>query len=126
MMNEKILLACRDDECRSDLQAFLCREGLSVHRVHEDADLLLELLHGDFQLVIYDLEFCGSDGLKMVRIIRMIRPKVAIVVLSRNTDLELGGKVLQEGVTHYCVKPIDQKMLKEVFCSVLQLPQSLR
>lgn len=120
-MQEKILIACQDDACRNQLLELLSKTSLSIHSVWEDTDLLLELLERDYRVIIYDLEFSTFNGLKMVKIIRKIRPKIALIVISKNSDKELGGKILQEGVVYYGVKPINPNAVKEAISSILKL-----
>lgn len=118
-MDGKIVIACVDDECRTHLLAALKPHGLSFHSVSEDADLLLEVLEKDFDIIIYDLEIANLDGVKMVKILRKIRPKVALVVISNDPSTELGGKILQEGVAYYAVKPINPEAVKGAVLSAV-------
>ncbi|MFQ5770456.1 MAG: response regulator [bacterium] len=119
-MEGKILIACRGDECRAKLLNLLTSPRLTLRAICEEADLLLEMLERDYHVIIYDLEISKLDGLKMVKILRKIRPKVALVVISRNPSKELGGKILQEGVAYYGVKPINPEAIKEAVLSALK------
>lgn len=115
----KILIACRDDECRNQILNLLRSTDLTVHSVWEEADVLLEVLESDYDLIIYDLEISKLNGLKMVKILRKIRPKVSLVVISSDPCKELGGKILQEGVAHYEVKPINPEAINEAVLAAL-------
>lgn len=118
-MKGKILVACGDDECRNELLNSFRGSGLRFHSIWEDADLILEVLESDYDLIIYDLEISNLDGLKMVKILRKIRPKVSLIVFSKDPSTELGGKILQEGVSYYAVKPIDTNVIKKAIFAAL-------
>lgn len=119
-MEGNILIACRDNECRDNILKLLAGRGLTVYSVGEHLDLLLEVLERDYDLIIYDLEISNLIGLKMVKILRKIRPKVSLVVISNDPVKELGGKILQEGVAYYAVKPINFDAFKEAVLAMLK------
>lgn len=114
-MNANILVACGDEACRKILEDLLKRQRLIFQTVSDDADLLLALLDNDYLALIYDLDFSVLDSLKMVKILRKLRPKISLMVISDDPSKELGGKVLQEGVAYYGIKPI----YEPAFCNVL-------
>lgn len=111
-MKERILIACSNDECRNKIIKIVAGKTVMLHSVWEDADLLLEILEKDYDIIVYDLDISDLNGLKMVKIIRKIRPKVAMVVVSSDESQELGGKVLQEGVVYYGVKPVNPEAIQ--------------
>lgn len=115
----KILIACGDEVCRSKLLNVISGKGLYLNSVWEDADLLLEVLDRDYDVIVYDLDISDFNGLKMVRIIRKIRRKVSLMVISKNPSNELGGKVLQEGIAFHAVKPIDLAEVEEALFTLL-------
>ncbi|MFQ5677136.1 MAG: response regulator [bacterium] len=108
----KILIACRDESCRKSLLNLFAGQDCSVTAVPDETDLLLEILERDYDVLIYDLENSALNGLKGVKIIKKIRPKLALVVISNNPSKELGGRILQEGVIYYDVKPIHAEAMK--------------
>lgn len=118
-MEGRILIACQDDVCRNKLLKVLAGRGLTIHSVWEDADLLLEVLDRDYHVIIYDLEVPNLNGIKMVRILRKIRPKVALVVISSDPSKQLGGKILHEGVAYYAVKPVNPEAISKAVSSAL-------
>ncbi|MFQ5824788.1 MAG: response regulator [bacterium] len=119
-MEGKILIACVDDDCRDNLLKLLTDRGLTLRTIRKDVDLLLEVLERDYDVIIYDLEISRFNGLKMVKILRKIRPKVSLVVISNNPSKEMGGRILQEGVAYYAVKPINHEAIKEAVLAALK------
>jgi FixJ family two-component response regulator len=86
------------------------------------SDLLLQLLDKDYAMAILDLDLPCGGGAKMVAVIRRVRPKVPVVVLSSDPSVEVGSQVVQEGVAYYCLKPVAKEPLKEVVTSLLAAP----
>jgi len=107
-----ILIASRDEACRVELLEWLSHEDVTIHSVCEEADLLLEVLERDYDVIIYDLQGAKLDGLKMVRILRKMRPKVALIAFSDDPSTDLGGRVWHEGVVYYAVKPLNLDAIK--------------
>lgn len=98
------------------MQRLLTDQAFLVHIVQEDANLLLQLLKEDYALVIYDLEISILGGVNMVKILRRVRPKIPLVVLTNDASTERGGKVLQEGILYYGLKPVN---LTALSCAVV-------
>ncbi len=114
-----ILIACRDNECRIHLLRMLSKPTVTVDSVTEDEDVLLQMLEKDYDALIVDLDMLSFDGLKMVKILRRMRPKVPLVVISNDPSKELGGKILQEGVIYYAVKPVHLEAVKQAVLNCL-------
>ncbi|NIR48611.1 response regulator [candidate division KSB1 bacterium] len=121
-MQRRILVACRDDKCRENLLKLFSSKGLMVHSVWQDADLLMEVLERDYDVVFYDLEISNlnGDAFKMIKILRRIRPKLSLIVISNDSSKEVGGKILQEGITYYALKPINLHAMTEALSMVLK------
>jgi DNA-binding response OmpR family regulator len=115
----KILVACQDEGCQKILGELSKSQKLTFSAVFDDAELLLAIIEHDYQALIYDLDFSVLDSLKMVRILRKLRPKISLIVISDDPSKELGGKVLQEGVAYYGIKPIYEQAFCNVLCNVL-------
>lgn len=115
----KVLIACRDDEFCKKVHEELKQEGLTICSVYQEGDLLLEVLEQDFNVIIYDLDLSQLNGLKMVKILRRIRPKVTLIVIGSNPSTDLGARILEEGVGYYGVKPVSFQAIKEAVVRAL-------
>jgi DNA-binding response OmpR family regulator len=118
-VKSKVLVACRDELCLERLKELLSFEQLTFITIDEDTDLLLEILDRDYALIIYGLEKSDPQGLKMIRILRKMRPKVPLIVISDDPCEELGGKVLHEGVIHYAVRPFNPAAIKNAITTAI-------
>lgn len=118
-MDAKVLVASCDKGCQKILGDLFKNQKLTVETVSDEADLLLAILDNDYDALIYDLEFSQLNSLKMVKILRKIRPKISLVVLSNDPSKELGGKILQEGVTYLGIKPIYPEAISKAVLGAL-------
>lgn len=115
----KTLISCREEICRDQVVEIILGLGLKFQARTRDDDFLLELLERDYDLIIYDLEGTTLDGLKMVKILRKIRPKIPVIVISNDPCKELGGKILHEGVVYYAVKPLSSESIRGALHSIV-------
>lgn len=122
-MNWRILIAFRNDDCRRNLIRLFASRGVLAQSVWTDADLLLEVLERDYDVIFYDLEMSrlNDHGFKIVKILRRIRPKVSLVVISDDLAVELRGKILREGVAFYALKPINSDAIEEALSEMLSM-----
>lgn len=119
-MKGKVLISCRDQTCLEYLTSVLSGVDVAHKILIDDRDFLLEILEHDYPVVIYDLKRDCLNNVKMVRIIKKIRPKISLIVISDDASEVLGGKVLQEGVAYYGVKPINAEMLVSTVSKALK------
>jgi DNA-binding NtrC family response regulator len=81
--------------------------------------MLLELQENDYKVILCD---CSDDYQKCsnwIKVIKRIRPKVPLILITQEIDKSTGGKLYQEGIFDLCEKPLDQDYLKEVLFAIL-------
>lgn len=118
-MRGKVLLACQNEDCSDRLFDIFREMDLSMVVLNDEADFLLSILEEDFDAVFFDLELPDAHGLKTVKIVRRIRPKLPLIVLTQECNPELGGKVMQEGVAYFGDKLINQEAIRNTLNKLL-------
>ena len=97
-------------EDHADIREIFCRVlELAGHRATPAGDGLAGLerfLSGDFDAVVTDLFLPGLDGQELVRRIRQIRPRTAIVVLTGLPTDEVLAAASAGGADEVLVKPL--------------------
>lgn len=122
--NSAIILLTSDDETISVCSE--CARELETNLVCkvDFPSILLELQENDYRIIICDC----SDNLQKcsnwIKVIKKIRPKIPLIVLTREIDKATGGKLYQEGILNLCEKPISKNYLKEVLSAILTLAKS--
>jgi DNA-binding NtrC family response regulator len=83
------------------------------------ASFILEIQENDYELAICDCSRSLSECLKWVKVIKKIRPKVPLIVISSEIDKTSGGKLYEESIYHLCEKPIHEEYLKQILTASL-------
>ena len=92
-----------------------CSEiGMGLYKQTEFTNFIFELQQGLIDLIIFDSKDQYADCLKQVKIIRRIKPKIPLIVISDNIESIEGGKIYEEGIFHLAQKPIDKNIIKEI------------
>ena len=67
----------------------------------------------EFDLVLTDLRMGDLDGLAIVRLVKE-QGDMLVMVVSGSSDVKAAVKALQEGASHYLLKPLDKDELRAV------------
>lgn len=92
-----------------------CSEiGMGLVKQTEFTNFIFELQQDILDLIIFDSTNQYSECLKLVKIIRKIKPKSPLIVISDNIENIDGGKMYEEGIFHLAQKPIQKSIIKEI------------
>jgi DNA-binding response OmpR family regulator len=108
------LIASSLEETRKQVAAFLLERDYRVKAVAGGGEALLALVDEEPDLIILDLQIGGIPGFQALELMKRLRPKVPLVVLSDDLSMETGSRVLEKGVFFYFLKPLDLSLLGEV------------
>lgn len=109
--NNSILII--DDEAflRTTLAVILQRAGYSVSTASGGEEALHILLDHKFDLVFLDLKMPGMDGMELLPEIRLLDPKLPVLILTANASLESAIQTMRLGAIGYLMKPIDPEQI---------------
>ncbi len=110
----KIVIAVPESSSRQQIVGSVSAQGYQAVTAEIGGDALLAVVEQDVALVILDLSIAEPSGSKTVEILRKIRPRLPLVVLSGDRSLEAGRQVLQYGVFYYLLTPCDPDELDQV------------
>jgi len=92
-----------------------CSEiGMGLLKQTEFTNFIFELQQNLIDLIIFDSNDQYADCLKQVKIIKRIKPKIPLIVISDDIESVGGGKIYEEGVFHLAQKPIHKNIIKEI------------
>jgi len=114
-----ILIATPEPSTKQQIFDWLSAQGYRAAAVERGSDVLLAVAEDNIRLVILDLSIQEPSGAKTVEILRKIRPRLPVIVLSGDHSIETGRQILQHGVFYYLLKPVDAKELDQVVQSAL-------
>ncbi len=83
------------------------------------AELLLGLQEEDYQFALFDCVPIGMDCLKWVYVIRRLRPKIPLLVLSDQIDTETAARMHEAGIFYLFTRPLQPEILKDILGAAL-------
>ena len=86
--------------------------------------MILELQENDFEVILCDCLDNFQKCYNWIKVIKKMRPKVALIVFTTQVDKSTGGKLYQEGIFHLYEKPINIDYLKKVLSAALTVHKS--
>jgi DNA-binding response OmpR family regulator len=107
----RIIVASSDDGLRRFLAHIL--EGISedVRTVSRSGELLKSVLDTDYDVVVITLDLGGMSGLETLPILKRLRPKTPVLMLSEDNSVDLRGEAIETGALHYFMLPINPPAL---------------
>ena len=100
-----ILLADDDVHLATFLSKSLESEGYSVHTALDDESVRAELKRQNYKLIILDLNFGQTDGLKLLEKLRVDGSSTPVMVLSARNKVSDRIQALNLGADDYVTKP---------------------
>ena len=101
-----ILLADDDLHLATFLSKSLESEGYSVHTALNEDSVMAELQRQNYKLIILDLNFGQTDGLKLLEKLRAEGLETPVMVLSARNLVSDRIQSLNVGADDYITKPI--------------------
>jgi len=109
-----ILVATSDAATRQHLVDYLAAAGYPLRVVERGSDVLLAVAEDAAHLVILDLAIGEPSGASTVEIVRKMRPRLPVIVLSADHSVETGRQILQHGPLYYLLKPFNPDDLIQI------------
>lgn len=93
------------------LSEYFATQGYTVDTAANGADALsaVQRLHPD--LVLLDVRMPGMDGLEVLRKLRELDQRLAVIMVTANEDVALARETLKIGAFDYVSKPFDFRYL---------------
>ena len=118
-----ILIVDDDLKLCATLSEDLSEIGYYTHFVTNVEDALDYLDNSNVDLILLDLKMPVKDGFHLLADVKKLKPKIKIIVLTANIDVESAVKAAQLGVDNYILKPFKfdkllltaRKVLKKEF-----------
>jgi DNA-binding NtrC family response regulator len=81
--------------------------------------MLLELQENDYKVILCDCSDNIQKCANWTKVMKKIRPKIPLIVFTKEIDKSTGGRLYQEGIFDLCEKPLNRDYLKEVLSAIL-------
>jgi two-component system invasion response regulator UvrY len=102
----RVLIADDHAILRRGLREILMRalEGATYGEANDAQQVVAEVQNRDWDLVILDVSMPGRSGLDVLRDLKVLRPKLPILVLSMYPEDQYGKRILKAGAAGYMNK----------------------
>lgn len=117
-MEVKALVASQSRELRDQVSDILCGASHQVAATDRSGELLNRVLNEAFDLLVIDVDLCGMDGVESLSVLRRIRPKIPVVMVSGDVSTQVSQQIAREGVFYHFNKPIYEQDFLEVVDAV--------
>ena len=112
-MNARILIVEDDPTLRMALRDTLELAEFRVCEANNGHQGLLQLMHGDIDVVVSDVQMDGMDGNELLRNTREKFPSIPFVMMTAHASVERAVAAMRDGATDYLQKPFEAKALVE-------------
>ena len=103
-----------DDErnIRNNLGMVLEAEGYKVDTASNGDDALLRVKDGRYDIAFIDIQMPKMDGLEVLRLLRGLRPKMPVVMLTAYGTVGRAVEAMKLGAVDFLEKPFDPKAIQ--------------
>ncbi len=107
MKRKTIVIGTFDYHVFESLNAKLAGSNYNVRFVQRGVKVLLEILDYDADLLILDLDLAGVMGIEILPVIRRLRPRLPVILITEDMNLRIRKMAAELGVTYQAYKPIN-------------------
>src|SRR5581483_2346265 len=111
-MDRPIVLVVDDDGDLRRTVSYLLGPVCRVIEASNGAEALESVRREHPSLMLLDMEMPQMDGTAVLKAARQLDPKLRVIMLTGEQEIELAERTLKLGATEYVTKPFDVDYLK--------------
>jgi DNA-binding NtrC family response regulator len=119
MSQSRILVVDDEAVIREALHRILESDGHKASCVSSGHAALEKIQEESFNLVITDLKMPGMNGIEVLKSIKILQPKVPIIIITGYATVETAVDAIKQGAFDYLSKPFTPKQVKELVAKAL-------
>lgn len=108
------ILFSKDQNLINDFLDTCSNIGIGLLKEADFANFVYELQYESIDLVIFDFQDSFENGLKQIKIIRKIKPKTPLIVVTNEIPKSEGRKIYEENIFHLEIKPIQKNIIQQI------------
>ena len=122
MSQSQVRILVVDDErnIRNNLGMVLEAEGYKVDTASNGDDALLRVKDGRYDIAFIDIQMPKMDGLEVLRLLRGLRPKMPVVMLTAYGTVSRAVEAMKLGAVDFLEKPFDPKAIQLLCQEILE------
>ena len=122
-MNPTVVVATDDPRVINPLSQVLMKRDWCILITKSKLHSILNILDKEITFFILDFELPENSNLELISIIRAIRPRLPIIVLSEDISIHIRKKLAQIGVFYHALKPLHISELEQIVAGIEKLTQ---
>ena len=119
-MKANLLIVDDEVNIRTTLSKMLARRGYNVTSAASASTALDLAKHQRFHLLITDLKMPDSDGITLLRQMRLLDPEMEAIIMTAYGTIETAVDAIREGAYDYVTKPFEPEHLELLIEKALQ------
>jgi DNA-binding response OmpR family regulator len=119
MSQQSVLIVDDEKNIRLTLSRALEGLGLGAETAVNGDEALARLKERAYDLVLLDLRMPGADGMEVLRRVRELRPRVAIVIITAYGTIESAVEAMKLGAVDFIQKPFAPAEVRDLVRRVL-------
>jgi DNA-binding response OmpR family regulator len=84
------------------------RNKFDLRTCQRGVDVLIEILDNDVDLLILDVDVTGALGMEMMSVIRRIRPRLPVILVTDDYTHQIRKVAAEQGITYQVFKPMSE------------------
>lgn len=115
-----VVVASADPATRARLAGWLARGGWDVVAVRDAGEALLKVVETGAAVAFVDLEDQEAAGARSVEMMRVARPALPVVVITRDLSGQWLGRIAKAAPYLLMMKPLDRLEVEDVAASAVR------
>jgi DNA-binding NtrC family response regulator len=112
-MGRTVVVATSDRNLEETLRAQLAND-YRVECVRRGADAILQMLEKEIDLLLVDIDMTGQIGMEILPVIRRLRPRLPVILISDDFTYRIRKTAAEQGVTFQSIKPRSSDEAQEI------------
>jgi DNA-binding NtrC family response regulator len=104
----------RDEGSNIEIKDFLTEEGHQAHVVTEPSEVIREIKHGRFQMVLLDVSPPEAGSIELLQQIRNADSDICVIAMTGLASVEAAVCTLKSQAFDYLQKPLEMEELRAV------------
>lgn len=106
MTEKSILIASFDQNIYDTLSRSLLDLDYDIRFAQRGVQVLCEILDGNVELLILDVELAGMMGIELLPVIKKIRPRIPVILITDDLNRRIRQIAAEQGVVYQAQKPM--------------------
>ena len=109
----RLLLIDDEKDFVNILSKRIKRRNIGVTKAFSGAEAIQALRGQEFDVAVLDLKMEGMDGIEVLKMLKIMDPKLAVIMLTGHGSAEAAEQGIKLGAFDYLTKPCELKELLE-------------